>query len=135
MWKAIIVSAALLAAILLLTRLQGGVAGLDPKDQLAFEKQTAERRRAVLTDTAATPADLACAATRVSELSVRTLYLVWVNQRSDLTTEKQRDDAMADLGRSIIGCGGNVAADDEAAHRRGLDLGQAASEAMLQAGR
>ena len=135
MWKAVGVSAALLVAILALSKMQGGQAGLDPRDQLAFERQRAERRQSLLQARTTTPPALACAAARAGGPTVQTLYLVWINHRSDLVTVADRDDAAADLTRSIAGCGGSEAALEETAHHQGIDLGQEAAQAMLQAGR
>ena len=135
MWKAVGVSLALLVAILVISKMQGGQAGLDPRDQLAFERQRAERRHSLLEARAVPPPALACAAGRTSQATVQTLYLVWINHRSDLTTVADRDDAANDVSRSITGCGGDPALAEDAAHRQGIDLGQAAAQAMLQAGR
>ncbi len=135
MWKAVGVSAALLVAILVISKLEGGHAGLDPKDQLAFERQRAVQRQTLLASKSVQPPALSCAATRVSEATVQTLYLVWINQRSDLTTADDRDRASEDLNGSIAACGAEQTAVEDDAHRRGIDLGRAAALALLQAGR
>lgn len=135
MWKAIIVSALLLVVIVMLSVMQGGKAGLDPRDQLMFERQRAERRQALVQSGAVSPGLLSCAASRASEATVQTVYLVWINHRRDLVTGQQQDDARSDLERSIKTCGGDVDGEEDAAHKRGIDLGEAAALAMLQAGR
>ncbi len=135
MWKAAAVTLVPLVAILAISTLEGGRAGLDPKDQLAFERQRAERRQALIDARTMPPPALACAASRASRATVQTLYLVWINQRSDLATTADRDSAAADLDRALAGCGGDRAALEDGAHRDGLDLEQAAALAMLQKGR
>ena len=135
MWKAIAVSAALLAAILMLSTVRNGHPGLDPRDQLNFEKQQAEQREKLLASGQATDPVLSCAASKVQGATVQTLYLVWINHREDLAPSQDRDDAAADLGRSIAACGATVEAAEDRAHQHGMDLQQQAALAMLQAGR
>ena len=135
MWKAVAVTVVPLVAILVLTRLQGGHAGLDPRDQLAFERQRAERRHSLLEAKAAPPPALACAASHASKAAVQTLYLVWINRRGDLVTPADRDDAAADLDRAIASCRGDRPALEDTAHRGGMELEDAAARAMLIAGR
>ncbi len=135
MWKAIGVSAALLVAILLLSRMQGGRAGLDPQDQLTLERQVQAARQRLAGTPARSSPILACAAGRASATTVRTSYLVWIGRRADLTTVPDRDAAAQDLDHAITACGGDPLAVETAAHAEGLDLGDAASRAMLSAGR
>ena len=135
MWKAIAVSAALLIGILVLSTGQNGHPGLDPRDQLAFEKQQAEQRQVLLANNTPVDPTLSCAAARAGKPTVQTLYLVWINHREDLATASDREAATADVSRSITACGGDADAQETRAHQRGIDLGQAAALAMLQAGR
>ena len=135
MWKAIAVSAALLVAILVLSSVRNGHPGLDPRDQLAFERQVAQQRRVLADSRPAVDPALSCAAGRARAATVQTLYLVWINHREDLAPAQDRDDAAGDLARAIAACGANPDAVEDQAHQRGMDLGQAAALAMLQAGR
>ncbi len=135
MWKATAVFAALFVGIMVLTILQNGHPGMDPKMELMFEKQRAARMVALQHSGVAMPAPLACAATRVSEATVQTLYLVWINRRSEFSSPAERDSATADLSRAITGCGGNPASLENAAHLLGLDLEEQAALAMLEAKR
>jgi hypothetical protein len=135
MWKAIAVTAMLLVVILALSKLPNGRPGLDPKEELAFERQRAERLR-VLTDqhTQFSPA-LACVAERSSAATAETLYLVWLNRRPDLVTVSESDAASQEVARQIAACGGDRASLATEAHRKGVDLEEAAALAMLISGR
>ena len=135
MWKAIAVSAALLVAILVLSTVRNGHPGLDPRDQINFERQQADQREKLLASGRAADPVLSCAAAKVRRDTVQTLYLVWINHREDLAPSQDRDDAAADLDRSITACGTTVQAAEDRAHAQGLDLQQQAASAMLQAGR
>lgn len=79
---------------------------------------------------------LNCAAKRVSDRTVETTYLIWINERGDLTTRANRDDAALDSINAIEACGGNLAAlaremkaDGENLIHKGLAM------AMLEEGR
>jgi len=79
---------------------------------------------------------LDCAARQVSARTVETSYLIWINERGDLTTADDRDDAARDTIGALQNCGGSVAmltremkADDENLIFKGLAI------AMLQANR
>ncbi len=135
MWKAIAVSAAVLVGILVLSTARNGHPGLDPRDQLMFERQRAAQRQTLMASKPAVDPILSCAASRAQEATVQTLYLVWINHREDLAPTQDRDDATNDLARSIAACGGDADAAENQSHQRGIDLGQAAALAMLQAGR
>ena len=133
MWKALAVTAALLVAILALTKLQSGHPGLDPGLQLSLEHNLAVMRQTLL-QTLAQP-ELDCVAQRADRGTAETLYRVWIDQRRDLATPADQDDADADVARSIGACGGNSGALEAQAHRQGMELNQALARAMLRAGR
>ena len=135
MWKAIAVSAALLVGILVLSTARKDRPGLDPRDQLMFERQRAEQRQTLLASKPINDPTLSCTAAKVQEATVQTLYLVWINHREDLAPARDRDDATGDVAKSIVACGGDADREESQAHQRGIDLGQAVALAMLQAGR
>jgi hypothetical protein len=132
---AIGISAALLIAILVLTKLQSAHPGLAPADQLAFERQRADRLRTMLQGNETVPADLTCPAATVSDATIQTLYVVWLNSRPDLTTVQDRDAAAADLDHAIITCREDPASLEMEAHARGMDLQKSVALAILKAGR
>ncbi len=125
----------LLVIILALTKMQSSHPGLDPHDQLNFEKQQSEQRTELLAAKTPTLPALDCAAAKVTKQTVRTLYLVWVNHRPDLPTNTDRDDATTDLTTQIRACNANPTTIEEAAHHQGLDLEAAAAQSFLKAGR
>ena len=132
---AIGVSVALLVAILVLTKLQSAHPGLAPSDQLAFERQRADRLRVLLQSHETVPVDLACPAAKVNDATVQTLYVVWLNTRPDLVTVQDRDAAAADLDQAITGCREDLSTLDTEAHARGMDVQKAVALAILAAGR
>ncbi len=133
MWKALAVTAALLVVILVLTKLQTGHPGLDPSLQLSLEHNRAGVRQSLLQ--APPQPELDCVAKRAGAGTVETLYRVWIDQRRDLATQTDQDDADGDVTRQIGACGGDAGALEAQAHRRGVELDQAVAEAMLRAGR
>jgi len=133
MWKLIAGTFALLAVILALTKLQSAHPGLDPRDQLAFEKQVELQRPQARA--AHTLTELDCAATHASRATVRTFYLVHVNNRPDLSNADDRDAASADLAQAIVACGAKPQTVEDQAHQSGVDLEVAAATSMLKAGR
>jgi len=79
---------------------------------------------------------LDCAARRVSARTVETMYLIWINERGDLTSAADRDDASLDAINAIEACGASMTAlaaelqdDDQDLVPKGLAM------AMLLAGR
>lgn len=132
---AIGISVALLIAILVLTKLQSAHPGLAPSDQLAFERQRADRLRTLLQSHETVPLDLACPAAKVNDATVQTLYVVWINTRPDLVTMQDRDAAAADLGQVIAECREDPTTLETEAHARGMDVQKAVALAILAAGR
>ncbi len=126
---------ALLIAILVLTKLQSAHPGLAPSDQLAFERQRADRLRTLLQSHETVPLDLACPAAKVNDATVQTLYVVWINTRPDLVTMQDRDAAAADLGQVIAECREDPTTLETEAHARGMDVQKAVALAILAAGR
>lgn len=132
---AIGISVGLLVAILVLTKLQTAHPSLAPSDQLAFERQRADRLRTLLQSHETVPADLTCPAAKVTDATVQTLYVVWLNTRPDLVTVQDRDAAAADLDQAITMCREDITALETEAHGRGMDMQKAVALAILAAGR
>ena len=133
MWKAVAVTAALLAVILVLTKLQSGHPSLDPSLQLSLEHNRAVVRKSLLQNPP--QPELDCVAKRAGAGTVETLYRVWIDQRRDLATQADQDDADADVTRQVGACGGTYGALEAQAHRQGVELNQAVAEAMLRENR
>ena len=133
MWKAIAATVALLVVILVLTKLQSGHPSLDPSLQLSLEHNRAAVRQTLLQNPP--QPELDCVARRAAAGTVETLYRVWIDQRRDLATQADQDDADADVTRQIGACGGTADAMEAQAHRQGVELDQAVAEAMLRENR
>lgn len=127
-------TAVLLVVIVGLTMVQRAHPGLDPHDQLLFEKQQARQRAELIASHASFTPALECATARLSRRTVQTLYLTWINQRSDLTTDADHDAATADLAAGITACDSTVDALTNEAHDKGLELEHQAALAALTAG-
>ncbi len=133
MWKAVAVTAALLAVILVLTKLQSGHPSLDPSLQLSLEHNRAAMRQTLLRNSPRPELD--CVVKRAGASTVETLYRVWIDQRRDLATQADQDDADADVTRQVGACGDTYSALEAQAHRQGVELNQAVAQEMLRANR
>ena len=79
--------------------------------------------------------ELDCVAKRAGADTVETLYRIWIDQRRDLATQADQDDADADVARQVGTCGGTYSALEAQAHRQGVELDQAVAQAMLRRNR
>ncbi len=135
MWQIITGTVGLLLIIVLLTVFQNGQGNLDPRQQLAFERQRADTAQALRTAGHPVLPELACAAKQVESTTVETLYRVWVNRHPELVTDADQGKASEDLARQITACGAVPDKVENEAHAQGLDLENAAAQAMLVGGR
>lgn len=131
----LIITGLLLFVILGLTALQVGHPALDPHDQLAFERQWKARAAEIRETNTPTLPELDCAATHLSRESVLTLYVVWINNRTDLRTGDDRGAAAADLQAAITACHASPQTVEDEAHKNGQELEVAAVSSLLKAGR
>lgn len=97
-----------LIALFLIIALIGPAEHEDNRSQFAAEK--AAMLAKIETEGGVDQPVLSCAASKVSSATAETVYLLWLHQRGDLTTEAQRNSAASDTISSIESCGGNMGA-------------------------